>query len=221
MNDFNFTEKKMNILIIGANGKVGQLLIKHLINDGYSVRAMVRQQEQTDNIKSLGAEAFLGDLENDFSAAYNNIDVVVFTAGSGSHTGPEKTIDIDQNAAMKSIDIAKDKQIKLFIMVSAQGARAPEAPSKIQHYFMAKSVADQYLLKSGLSYIIFRPGRLTDEPANNKSRINQHIESKGTTSRENLAYAISKSITIKETFNKTIEILDGPSSIVDGLKSIV
>ena len=50
------------------------------------------------------------------------MDAVVFTAGSGGHTGPEKTIDVDQNAAVRLIMDCKKHGVGRFIMVSAIGA---------------------------------------------------------------------------------------------------
>jgi uncharacterized protein YbjT (DUF2867 family) len=127
----------MNILIIGANGKVGKHIVQHLQNTDHQAIAMIRDKNQAAGLEKFGANTVVSDLEKDFEHAYNQIDAVVFTAGSGSKTGPDKTISVDQEAAINSIDLAKKHGVKQYIMVSAQGARNPEAPSPIQHYFKA------------------------------------------------------------------------------------
>ena len=105
--------------------------------------------------ESLIGPLVFGLIENQeliISLSEIGVAFLIFTAGSGGHTGPEKTIDIDQNAAIRSIDMAKNKAVKRYIMVSAQGVREPELPSKIQHYYKAKRKADDYLISSGLEY---------------------------------------------------------------------
>lgn len=209
-----------NILIIGANGKVGRLVIGHLISSGKTVRAMIRKAEQMKLIRNLGAEAYLGDLEKDFSQAFNSIDCVIFTAGSGSHTGHEKTISVDQEGAKKSIDIAVKSGIQKYIMVSAQGARDPEIPGKIQHYYRAKRIADDYLVRSGLNYTIFRPGKLLDDKGNKKVRVSTFYKEKGTTCRDSLAMAIACSIDISNTDRRILEIFDGDKNVPDALRTV-
>lgn len=206
-----------NILIIGANGKVGRLIIKALVEKGKNVRAMIRSTDQSEFIQSLGASTIIGDLEKDFEAAFKNMECVIFTAGSGSHTGPDKTITVDQLGAVKSIDLAKKHAIKRYVMVSAQGARDPELPGRIQHYYKAKSIADEYLVQSGLNYTIFRPGKLLDDIGEGKIKVSENFPGSGTTRRADLASAIAEAIDIPKTENKILEIFDGNDDIAEAL----
>jgi uncharacterized protein YbjT (DUF2867 family) len=210
----------MKILVIGANGQVGRKLIRHLVKQDMPVRAMVRKSQQITFIQELGAEVVLHDLEEDFSEAYIGIECIIFTAGSGSKTGPDKTIDIDQKAAIKSIGLAKKHGIKHYVMVSAQGAREPEKESKIQHYYKAKYLADEYLLQSGINYTIFRPGRLIDAPCNQKVDLSAGHLNRGVTNRENLAAAIAHAVGKENTMNKIIEITDGDTPIIQAFTQI-
>jgi NAD(P)H-dependent flavin oxidoreductase YrpB (nitropropane dioxygenase family) len=45
----------------------------------------------------------VADLEGDFENAYQGIDAVIFAAGSGGHTGADKTILIDLWGAIKAM----------------------------------------------------------------------------------------------------------------------
>lgn len=206
------------ILVLGANGKVGRLILKAL--HGKYVRGMIRNAAQSEEIRALGADPFVGDLERDYQDAFEGIDIVIFTAGSGSKTGPGKTVDVDQNGAIRSMDLAIEAGVERFIMVSAQGAKQPEEASPIQHYYRAKHRADEYLIRSGLKYIIFRPGRLLDEPGKQKVSVGPDLEVKGSTHRDDLAMAIALSIDMPGLDNQIIEILSGDTPLSDALAAL-
>ena len=161
------------ILLIGANGKIGQLLTRLLLKEDLPFRAMVRTPEQVQAFEDLGAEAVLGDLESDFSAAFEGCDKVVFSAGSGGTTGADKTLLVDLWGAIKAVNYAKAKGLEHFVMISSMNAADPDnGPAAIKHYLVAKFAADEYLKNSGLPYSILRPARLTDEPGTGKISTN-------------------------------------------------
>ncbi len=207
----------MKVLIIGSHGNVGKHIVSYLVKKGHEPFAMIRDESQSDEMKKLGGIPVVADLEKDFSSAYERMDAVIFTAGSGAKTGPDKTIIIDQEAAMKSMDLAAKKGIKRYIMVSAIGAKNPDAPGSIQHYFKAKAIADNHLMDSRLDYTIFRPGRLTNEPGKGTVELAKDMGKKGSTSRDDLALTIVESLSMPETYGKTIEILNGDTPIHEAL----
>src|SRR5690554_4113379 len=151
-------------LVIGANGQIGKLLIQMMSEQQLPVKVMLRSAEQAAEFETMGAEVIIADLEADLpDAAFADCDKVVFTAGSGSKTGADKTILVDLWGACKAIDKAKQHNIKQFIMVSACDAGEPEHGSKaIKHYNICKHFADKHLIESHVPYTILRPGRLTD-----------------------------------------------------------
>ena len=75
------------ILTIGAHGGIGRLFCRKAAEAGLPIRAMVRSEEQRSYFEAQGVEVVLGDLEADFSQAFEGCDQVVFTAGSGGATG--------------------------------------------------------------------------------------------------------------------------------------
>lgn len=52
----------MKISIVGATGVLGKQVLPRLIERGHEVRAIVRTQEQAVQLKSLGAQVFIGDI---------------------------------------------------------------------------------------------------------------------------------------------------------------
>ncbi|MBC1519998.1 SDR family oxidoreductase [Listeria welshimeri] len=200
----------MNVLVIGANGKIGRHLVEKLaMEKGFFVRAMVRKAEQVSELEKLGAKPIIADLTKDFNYAYDGIEAVIFTAGSGGHTPASDTIKIDQDGAIKAINIAKEKGVRRFIIVSSYGADNPEnGPESLVHYLKAKQAADEELKRSGLDYTIVRPVGLSDEPATGKVA---DVSGKPTNSipRADVANFISEALTEKSSFYKTYTIESG------------
>ncbi len=52
----------MKVLVTGATGFVGGALARRLLGDGYQVRALVRDRDKAEELKSLGAELICGRL---------------------------------------------------------------------------------------------------------------------------------------------------------------
>lgn len=204
----------MNVLVIGANGKIGRHLVEKLaMEKGFFVRAMVRKAEQVSELEKLGAKPIIADLTKDFNYAYDEIEAVIFTAGSGGHTPASDTIKIDQDGAIKAINIAKEKGVRRFIIVSSYGADNPEnGPESLVHYLKAKQAADEELKRSGLDYTIVRPVGLSDEPATGKVA---DVSGKPTNSipRADVANFISEALTVKSSFYKTYTIESGETPI--------
>lgn len=125
----------MNVLIIGANGKIGKLFTKLLVEtDAFTPKAMVRKQEQISFFDDLGAASVLTSLEgsvSDIAEAMKDCDAVVFTAGSGAATGADKTLLIDLDGAAKAIEAAEQMNVKRFILVSAINADRRETWSEL------------------------------------------------------------------------------------------
>ncbi|WP_027328986.1 SDR family oxidoreductase [Marinimicrobium agarilyticum] len=209
----------MTTLIIGAHGQIGQLLIKALVAEGETPRAMVRAEEQAKVVKDLGAEPAIADLEGNVQSAFEGCDKVVFTAGSGAKTGPDKTILVDMWGAMKAVDAAKAAGISQFVMVSSRGAEDPEkGPAKIKHYTVCKKLADDHLLRSGQPYTILRPGRLTDETAERTITTQwPDTADEQWIPREDVALAIAHCLKTPVTIGKVYPLFHGKHSFSDAL----
>ncbi|WP_409251851.1 SDR family oxidoreductase [Bacillus sp. SCS-153A] len=213
----------MNVLVIGANGKTGKHVISSLVNSSqHFAKAMIRKAEQIDTMEGLGAKPLVGDLEEDFSYVFDEVNAVIFAAGSGSATGPDKTTAIDEEGAIKAIDYAKQKGLDRFIMLSSMGADTPSlGPDGLQHYLEAKGKADQHLVESGLNYTIVRPGALVDGERTGKIIASSSITDKsGRITREDVADVLTACLTAPETYHKTFEILNGDMPIGEALKKI-
>lgn len=211
----------MNVLVIGANGQVGQHVIDQLKDRDHKTTAMVRKQEQVDKMKQLGADkVFVADLEDNFSAAFQGQDSVIFVAGSGGSTGADKTLTIDLWGAIKSFQYSERASIKQFVQLSSIGAGNPDAqPDKIKHYMVAKAVSDQMLMTTSLNYTIVRPGPLTNDPAAGSITKADAFKEVGdrSISRADVATVLIESLTNESVRGQAFEILEGDKQITDAL----
>ena len=211
----------MKVLIAGANGKVGTILSGKLWSaHGFSPVGLIRDSRQQMKFTGLGVPAVTGDLEQGVGKYLSGLDAVVFTAGSGGHTGPEKTLDVDQNGAIRLIKDCVTNGVGRFVMVSAIGADPNSESTRIQHYLRAKGVADGYLRASGLDYTILAPGTLLDEPGTGRIQVSEELGFHGFLPREDLATCIIETLRNVYTIGKTIEIVSGSVKIKDAMVKV-
>ncbi|MEH7442086.1 SDR family oxidoreductase [Bacillus sp. JJ1122] len=214
----------MKVFVVGANGQIGKLLVE-MLNDSkeHTVRAMLRKPEQAAAFEGSGVETAIASLDStveELSTAAFGCDALVFTAGSGGDTGFDKTLLIDLDGAVKTIEAAQKAGISRFIMVSAlQAHNRHNWSDAIKPYYVAKHYADRALLQSGLTYTIVRPGGLVNEHGTGKILAAENLE-RGSIPREDVALTIMASLTERNTFNKSFDLINGDTPIEVALKSI-
>ncbi|WP_163528449.1 SDR family oxidoreductase [Halobacillus ihumii] len=208
----------MRVLVIGANGKVGKHIVDKLRDYGHEPVPMVRDTDQIPQFEEKGLKPVLGDLEKDFESAFYNIEAVIFAAGSGPHTGADKTILIDQEGAIKAVDRSKYFGIKKFVMLSSIAADRPEpTPDTIRHYMYAKHRADEHLKQSGLNYTIVRPGILTNDAGTGKVKLQNHVNGFEEIPREDVAETLSFLLSEPKALNESFDLVSGEQRIQETL----
>lgn len=207
------------ILVIGANGSTGNHIVNLLQHiDRYHVKVMLRKQNQAENFAE-SVEVYIGDLEENFEDAFKHVDKVIFAAGSGSSTGDDKTIAIDQEGAKRAVDYAEQHNLKKFVMLSSMGTDAPEKVKGLETYLKAKKNADDYLKKSSLNFSIAKPGSLTNKEATNAIKLVEGSVN-GEISREDVAYVLVKCLQTDVCKNKSFGFITGETDIDDALKQM-
>ena len=212
----------MKILIAGANGKVGTILSGKLWgHSGFSPVGLIRDGRQQTKFTALGVPSVVGDLEEGVSSFLPGLDAVIFTAGSGGRTGPEKTTDVDQNAAIKLMGDCESAGVRRFLMVSAIGADPNSDSTRIQHYLRAKGVADSRLRSSKLDYTIIAPGTLIDERGTGRVQVAEDLGFHGYLPREDLADSIIECLKNFNSIGKTIQVVSGGQKVKDAIVGLV
>lgn len=206
--------EKQNIVIAGANGTTGRMIVDLLKESkNYNPIAMVRKQEQKDRFENENVSAVVADLENDVQHAVQNAHKVIFAAGSKG----KNVIGVDQEGAKRFIDAAKSVGAKKFVMLSSMGADNPAASDELEDYLKAKQNADEYLKTSGLDYSIVRPGSLTDNNATGKIQLKEKLGEHGKISRADVAQTLVSALQDNVKQNKVFEIIEGETPIENAI----
>lgn len=181
--------------------------------------AMIRDPAQRAKFDDMGVQTVLADLEYPIDHAVKGCDAVIFAAGSGGHTGKDKTVLVDHIGAIRAIVTAQVHGASRFIMLSAMNSDV-NSQSSIGHYHKAKAHADHHLRESGLDYTIICPGGLTDEPGSGSVTVSTQLRGPGDTSRENLAAALVMCLDMASTIRKQFSLLEGDTPLEKALRSI-
>ncbi len=209
------------MLVAGANGQVGQHIVRFVVEGGHEVRAMIREEDQAQRLRELGGEPVVADLEGEVAHTVEGCDAVVFSAGGGPGSGPEKKETVDYGGASKLIQAATEHGANRYLMVSTVGAHDPEsANEKMQPYLRAKARADKELQQSGLDYTIVRPGPLTDEQGTGRIDASTELGRREEIPREDVARTIVAALEKRNTFSKTFEVFAGDTPIEEALESL-
>jgi uncharacterized protein YbjT (DUF2867 family) len=77
--------KMAKILVIGATGNTGSILVPSLIEAGQEVRAFVKNGKKAQALKDAGAEIYIGDLDKSttIDGALHDIEKVYFCTWNG------------------------------------------------------------------------------------------------------------------------------------------
>lgn len=210
----------MKVLVVGANGNTGTRVVHLLKRGAHQPLAMIRHCDHKPKFDAMRAETVRGDLEREVDHAVDGCEAVVFVAGSGARTPPEKTEAVDREGAMRMIDAAAAAGVRRFVMLSSKGADPGSRGHPLSHYFRAKGIADEHLRDSGLPFTIVRPGRLTNRPAAAAIEADREIDHDGDLSRDDLAEVLVACLDLPNTEGKTFEVLAGDTPIHRALERL-
>jgi uncharacterized protein YbjT (DUF2867 family) len=143
------------ILIVGASGRLGSVVVQHLLKQGKSIRILTRNPLGLAHLKLQGVEIVSGDLRDPASlaSACQGIEQVLAAAHALDGKGDNDPHTVDDMGNRHLIDAAKAAGVKHFIFVSVQGA-SPNSPLE---FFRIKYHSEEYLQASGLNFTILRP----------------------------------------------------------------
>lgn len=213
----------MKVLVIGATGRVGSLLVKKLSEKGHTVLAGSRE-DKTD--KSLSNVEYVRiDLTSDSDtlarAMQNGVEAVYFTSGSRG----KNLLQIDLHGAIKTMQAAEKAGVKRYIMLSSIFALQPERWEEdflkdIPDYNIAKHYADHYLIhNTDLDYTILQPGGLEETPPTGKIQVN--VQETGKNSISDVVETLACILGTPATVKKVIIMHKGDTPIKEALEQVV
>ena len=208
----------MDVVVAGGHGNVGLRLLRLLADRGHRARGLVRNPEHVPDLAEVGAEAVVCDMEalDDLSGCCTDADAVVFAAGAGSGSGPERKRTVDLGAAVKLIEAG----VRRYVMVSAISAGRPDEWSEpMRPYYEAKAEADGRLQQSGLDYTIVRPGGLTDDPGTGLVTVGTDLGG-GAIPRDDVARVLLSVLESPNTIGKTFELISGDTPVEEAVRAL-
>jgi uncharacterized protein YbjT (DUF2867 family) len=212
----------VTIVLAGAAGNTGRRMLERLRGARVPVRGLVRREAQLADVEALGAEPVLCDLERDDPSDHvRGAEAIVFAAGAGAGSGPERKETMDLGGAVKLIEAAEAHGVRRYVLLSSMGAGDPEAgPEAMRPYLRAKARADERLRASGLAWTIARPGRLTDDPGTGTVEAAGSLGRRGEITRDDVAHVLVACLGIEETVGRTFEVLAGDTPVEDALRAL-
>lgn len=214
----------MTVLVAGAAGATGRLIVQDLVGKGVTVRALVRNVYRARNLKQLqGAELVEGDLYNYESVkeAIRGTNVVICAVGARGFDLVQ-AYRTEYEGVLNLISAAKNSgEIKKFVLMTTIGVNYLQ----IIPLLYWKRQAELFLQRSGMDYTIVRPAGLTGD------RGSQRVELRpadslfmGGVSRKMVAEVCIKAIVTPSASQKTVEVVGGSGrvsrSIEDQFESI-
>lgn len=148
------------ILVVGATGQVGSLVVRHLRADGHPVRAAVRDPSSAGDLAALGAEPAPADLTRPqtLDAALEGVTAVVATANVVAPIRPgDSATGLDTGYA-ELVRRAELSGVTRFVLASV-----PETPLDEQvPVARSKRRTEHLLADSGLSWLSLRMPPFTE-----------------------------------------------------------
>ena len=213
----------MDVLVVGGHGKIALRLLRLLTQEGHRGRGVIRNAEQAADVEAVGAEPVVRDLErgDDLRPHLGGVDAIVFAAGAGPGSGPERKRTVDYGAAVKSMEAARDAGVSRFAIVSSIGTHdVAGAPDSMRPYLEAKRDADDALKQSGLDWTIVMPGRLTDAPGTGRVDVSRTFGRRADVPRDDVALVLLECLLAPNTIGAEFELFEGDVPVREALRSL-
>ena len=86
--------QRMTVLVVGATGSIGRLVVAEAVRKGHAVRALARDPRKARQLLP-DAEVLVGDLirPDTLTAAVDGVDAIVFTHGSDGGKADAERVD--------------------------------------------------------------------------------------------------------------------------------
>lgn len=167
----------MKVLVVGANGKTGHLVVEKALAAGHTVTAFVHSRK---SYSGTAQRVVAGDStdETAMRAAVDGHDAIVDTVGGKT---PYKSTVLEQNTVKAIIGAMSSTGARRLIAVSMLGVGDSSSKATLLVRVLVatflrgankdKTAMEEEVKKSDLEWTIVRPAVLTDEPAKGSVKI--------------------------------------------------
>ena len=194
---------KSNIVVFGASGKTGILIVYQALNQGYQVTAFARQPSKV-TIEPKNLRIIQGDVldYNKVITAVQGQDVVLCALGNDKNK-PNTILSEGTRNILKAME---STGVKRFICMSSAGILGNDGgfwfgkiimPLFLNHVFDDKKRQVKVIGESNADWVIIRPVGLTDAPKTNTYKVNPGIPTSKSIPRADVADFMLKLLTDK------------------------
>lgn len=210
------------ILVAGATGGVGANIVRRLLQDGQSVRILVRDAAKAHKLfadveAQTGLEIVTGDVRQPetLAPALRGVSHVMCATGSRAPIGGNSPQHVDYEGVRNLVAAAQATGVERFLLVSSISVTKPNHPlNAFGKVLTWKLRGEEVLRASGVPYTIVRPGGLMDAPGGQSGlKFDQGDRITGTISRQDVAEVCVRALGRPEARNATFELVntDGPA----------
>jgi uncharacterized protein YbjT (DUF2867 family) len=160
------TSAQLKILVVGATGSIGRLVVVEAIRQGFSVRALVRSPEKARRL-SAKTEIVVGDLTRPemLAKAVESIDAIVFTHGSDG-AGKVGAETVDYGGVRNVLAALGSRKVRIALMTAIGVTNRTGSYNRSTESHDWKRRAERLVRVSGCPYTIVRPGWFDYNKAN-------------------------------------------------------
>ena len=189
---------RSKILVLGATGGTGRLIVSQALARGYQVTALVRSPEKGSELK--GAKLIVADVRDEkaLREALKGQDAVV--SALGTPASPFREVTLLSTATRALVNVMKAEHVSRLVCITGIGAGDSAGhggllfdnvifPLLLTKVYADKNRQEAIIRNSGLDWILVRPSVLNDKPSRGPVRALTDLSDfhGGTISREDVA----------------------------------
>jgi uncharacterized protein YbjT (DUF2867 family) len=204
----------MNVLVIGATGSIGNLVVEEAMRQEHKVRALVRNSSKARQFPRE-ADPVIGDLARSetLAAAVDGIDAVVFTHGSngGSKAASES---VDYGGVRNVLAALGTRKVRIALMTSIGVTNRESSYNRSAEVHDWKRRSERLVRASGMPYTIVRPGWFDYNAADEHKFVllqgdkrHSGTPKDGAIARTQLAEVLVRSLSSDAAVRKTFELV--------------
>jgi uncharacterized protein YbjT (DUF2867 family) len=206
--------QSMSILVIGATGSIGSLVVEEALRQGNSVRTLVRSHEKARRLPAE-AEAAIGDLTRPetLGAAVKDVDAIVFTHGSDG-AGKVGAETVDYGGVRNVLAALGGRKVRIALMTAIGVTNRTGSYNRSTESHDWKRRAERLVRASGCPYTIVRPGWFDYNKADEHKLVflqgdtrQAGNSSDGVIARRQIAEVLVNSLTADHALQKTFELV--------------
>src|SRR5271166_4622643 len=208
------TIPRMTVLVVGATGSIGRLVVEEALRQGHAVRALVRTPGKARRLP-LEAQVVCGDVTrpDTLTAAVDGVDAVVFTLGSDG-AGKVGAESVDYGGVRNVLDALGSRTARIALMTSIGVTNRTGTYNRTTESHDWKRRSERLVRASGLPYTIVRPGWFDyNGPDQHRLVLLQGDKrqagdsSDGVIARRQIAQVLVHSLSSSQALRKTFELI--------------